>query len=272
MADALNKIAVEVQFTKIVVLAELALLDAEIAFYLAWRWWFPGLEAWFLARVFMHRTVISRVLTWLAQRMAGRLRIPVQMLGALTTSFAQQLGLVFIAQQAQISMGTRKEHDNQHYKNAAVIATVGSMLAFGGMFGGPWLKKLLGDVVVKHGGTRDKVEKWFDSHATKMVAGGSHEFFTEMIGTLILEGKLVANPGAFTAGASESLAEIFGGGLATSSSRSSSTERSTRTTRPSTRRTTRTTIPATAVTPMAIPTTTRAAILVATPIRSSIAR
>ncbi|SDZ56351.1 hypothetical protein SAMN05216215_110111, partial [Saccharopolyspora shandongensis] len=208
MADALDQIAMEVEFLKLVVLIQLALLAVEFEFFVQW-FWVPGVQTWFMSQAFMHKVIVEKAVTWMARRMASVPRVPVQILGMLAMSFGQQLGVVWLAQQIQIGKGTREEHDGKHYESAAVIATVGSVLSFGAMGALPKLKGAIKDWVKHAGGDAGAVDGWFASPWARIGGEGLHEGVTEMVATGIL-GDFAFNPAAFTAGAASGVAEIAG--------------------------------------------------------------
>ncbi|MEV0089825.1 hypothetical protein, partial [Saccharopolyspora sp. NPDC050642] len=70
MADALDQIAMEVEFLKLVVLIQLALLAVEFEFFVQW-FWVPGVQTWFMSQALMHKVIVEKAVTWMARRMAS---------------------------------------------------------------------------------------------------------------------------------------------------------------------------------------------------------
>ncbi|MER5389471.1 toxin glutamine deamidase domain-containing protein [Saccharopolyspora sp. NPDC002686] len=206
LAKALLDLALDVEYMKIVTIASLIALLAEIAWATAMAPFTGGATMTWLAARFA-------VVRFLIQNLLGR--ILRQVLSTAAFSVAFQLLIDVTAQTAQFAMGTRTEWNTDHTKNAAGTGGMGAALAlpmaglgklfgkglngalnsaFAKQFGENWAKK--GSEVISHIGTES-----------------FHETMTEALYKYATEGEFELNPFAATAGAASGAGSAGGDAL-----------------------------------------------------------
>ncbi len=217
MAQVLRQLALDVEYMMLVILEELSMLAAEFTFASVVGYYLPEVWAWFKGQAAIRGTMIN-----IAKR-AVQARFPLlskvawngrYVLLSLVTNYANQVGVVVLAQGSQMAMGTRDESDwNEKYiSDAAVVATVGFFLApithgLGNQLGGALTKLLdrLGGPAGWH--------KNFAHNVTEVLSEGIHEFGAETVAIAILTGQFVANLFALTSGLTSAVMRLAGKAL-----------------------------------------------------------
>ncbi|MDA3649902.1 hypothetical protein OU416_37975, partial [Saccharopolyspora indica] len=206
LAKTLTDLALDVEYMKIVTIASLVALIAEIAWATAMAPFTGGATmAWLAARMavvrFMMQTLLRRVL--------------MQVLSTAVFSIAFQLLIDVVAQVSQFAMGTRTEWDTDKTKNAAGVGAMGAALALpiGGLgkLVGSGLNNALNSAFAKQFG-----KDWAKNGAKVISEIGTesfHEMMTEALYKYATEGEFELNPYAATAGAASGAAGAAGSAL-----------------------------------------------------------
>ncbi|MGW1680197.1 toxin glutamine deamidase domain-containing protein [Saccharopolyspora sp. NPDC002376] len=206
LAKTLTDLALDVEYMKIVTIASLVALIAEIAWATAMAPFTGGATmAWLAARMavvrFMMQTLLRRVL--------------MQVLSTAVFSIAFQLLIDVVAQVSQFAMGTRTEWNTDYTKNAAGVGAMGAALALpigglGKLFGSG-LNSALNAAFAKQFG-----KDWAKNGArvlSNISTESFHEVMTEALYKYATEGEFEMNPYAATAGAASGASSAGGKAL-----------------------------------------------------------
>jgi hypothetical protein len=206
LSDYLLKLALDVEYMKLVSIYSLIALLAEIALAIAMSPFTGGASmAWLAARMAIVRFLLRSLL--------GKLLL--QLLQAAVFGIAFQLLIDAAAQATQFAMGTRNNWDTDKTKNAAGVGAMGAALApfmgglgkalssgltkflnnyFGKLFGNNWQKKL-------------------PEILTDIGTEAFHETLTEALYKYATEGEFDMNPYAATSGAASATGSNIGDGI-----------------------------------------------------------
>ncbi|RKT83055.1 Papain fold toxin 1, glutamine deamidase [Saccharopolyspora antimicrobica] len=206
LAKTLTDLALDVEYMKIVTIASLVALIAEIAWATAMAPFTGGATmAWLAARMAIVRFLIKTLLG----------RVLMQVLSTAVFSIAFQLLIDVVAQLSQFAMGTRTEWDTDKTKNAAGVGAMGAALALpigglGKVFGSG-LNNALNAAFAK------KFGKDWAKNGVKVISEIStesfHEMMTEALYKYATEGEFELNPYAATAGAASGAGSAGGSAL-----------------------------------------------------------
>ncbi|MER6992721.1 toxin glutamine deamidase domain-containing protein [Saccharopolyspora hirsuta] len=206
LAKTLLDLALDVEYMKIVTIASLIALLAEIAWAIAMAPFTGGATmSWLAARM--------AVVRFLIQSLLGR--VLMRVLSTAVFSVAFQLLIDAVAQTAQFAMGTRTEWNTDHTKNAAGTGGMAAALALpmaglGRLFGSGLNGALNAAFAKKFG------KDWAQKPAEVLSHIGTesfHEMMTEALYKYATEGEFELNPYAATAGAASGAGSAGGAAL-----------------------------------------------------------
>jgi hypothetical protein len=169
MGSYLHQVALQTQYTKIVVLEELIILAAQIMYLIAMIPWTFGASAGGIAAL----QLFGRAFAIAAFR---------ELAIAITAGEVLQIGLDATAQLAQMAEGWRGSWDARLTKSAAITGGLSGALGplFGGLghYPGKLIAKSLGSVVGSNAG--HEVGDW----AAQVLKGAAHEYVTDGVSGL----------------------------------------------------------------------------------------
>ncbi|WP_447002022.1 toxin glutamine deamidase domain-containing protein [Saccharothrix isguenensis] len=204
MAKFLRKLALDVEYVKLVSIITLVTLIAEIAWATSMAFWTGGASmAWLAARVSIVRSMLRHLL--------GRLFLRLMQAAAFGVAF--QLVIDVLAQGIQFGTGSRKEWDTDKTGNSAGVGALGGAIS-------PFLSGVGKGLANGTRGGLDnwlgKVEKGRDWHKDLPEAivdigvEGLQETLTEALYKYITEGEFELNPYSTTSGMVSGAGNVIG--------------------------------------------------------------
>lgn len=227
VGSTLRSLALDVEYMKYVVILELEMLKAELAWAAVMSSFLgPVVMVWASARLAMVRRVLQPLIKLLnfrmeelghlamwgdvkvAEKAASRWEWLTKGLAVgMPVSLGNQVAVTFGAQALQKIKGTRTEWTNEYFKDAGVVGVVGGLLApFPHEFG----HKLAAAITKLLDRTGRDWHRSFAQRLSHIVAESMHEGTTATFSTAMLTGQFGVSPFDFTAGASSGVARVAG--------------------------------------------------------------